>query len=321
MRYWKITITTLFTLGSLLMPLSVTAQSTSASTSGLEVQGLSIDPFLIEIDAAPGDVITRTITLTNTTNEPLNFIASLNDFVPNGTTGQPLFLGANQDADPKFSLSRWISITKQPQFTIPPLGNTEVEFTISIPVDVEPGTHYGGILFGRPSGALDATGSAVQVKAGSIILVKLGRSEERIQIEQFVANKKVYWSGTVNFKTILSNLGNVHAKPKGEITLKNIVGGQSIQLPVNRDANIVLPDSKREFAAQWLPKFVFGRYVAEEVIYYGNPKLELRATTVIWVVPLKQLAIVIVAVVVLFIILRSVVRRYNRMIIRRARGE
>jgi hypothetical protein len=310
-----------------LMPLNVSAQVFStapdpaASQNGLQVQGLSIDPFLIEVNASPGDIVTRTITLTNTTNEPLDFIASINDFVPNGTTGQPLFLGTNVDADPKFSLSQWIVITKQPQFIIPSNGSTTVEFTITIPASVEPGTHYGGILFGRPPGSPDATGSAVQLKAGAIILVKLGQSQESIEIEKLSSDKKIYWGGPINFTTILSNLGNVHSKPKGEITIKNIVGALITQLPINRDANIVLPESKRDFNVQWHQHYAFGRYVAEEVIYYGNPKLELRRSVIIWVVPIKQIIVTVVALALLALVMRWIKKRYDRYIIRRARAK
>ncbi len=290
-----------------LFPINVNAQAPSAlpTTQGLEVQGLSIDPFIFEIDAAPGENISRSITLTNTTNEPLDFIASVNDFVPSGVAGQPLFLAANADADSKFSLSKWISITRQPEFTILPLGDTRVDFDITIPSDVEPGSHYGGILFGRPQGETAITGSAVQHKVGAIIIVRLGSSQESIDIEKYGTQKKVYWHGPIEFKTLITNLGNVHSKPKGEITIRNLVGGQITQLPMNRDAAIVLPESQREFSSIWNPRYAFGRYTAEQIIYYGNPKLEKRVTTVIWVIPVKQLSLGVGLILVVLLILRA----------------
>jgi hypothetical protein len=250
----------------LLMPFSVYAQ-----TPSLQVEGLAITPFIIEIDATPGVTETRKIQLTNTTNEPLPFEASINDFVPNGTTGQPLFLKTNEDADPKFSLSSWVKITKQPEFNISPKANTVIEFTITPPADVEPGTHYGGILFGRPAGVVDQQGSSVQHRAGAIIIVKLGKSQEKIEIESFAAGKSIFQRETINFSTLLKNYGNVHSKPKGEITIRNIINSPLAQIPINRDANIVLPESTREFSSEWKPKLAFGRYTAEAVLYTATP--------------------------------------------------
>ncbi len=311
-------ITILAPMPVFILPVQAQAQSEQQS---LQIEGLAINPFLIEVDAGPGQTVTKQINLANTTDRPLSFVASINDFVPNGTTGQPMFLGTNEDADAKYSLGSWISITKQPQFTIPPNGETTVEFAITIPNDAEPGTHYGGILFGRPAMDLQNTGSAVQHKAGAIVIVKLGQSQEQIAIDEFISNKRVYNDASINFKTILHNPGNVHSKPKGEITIKNIFGKQVAQIPVNRDASIVLPATSREFFSEWQPRWAIGRYSADEIIYYGSPKLELHAKTVFWVLPLKLLVNTFFLVVILAIILYRGLRAYNKYIINRSRNE
>ncbi len=297
-------------------PIGTAAQP--AEQQSLQVEGLAITPFIIEIDAEPGQTINRKISLTNTTQDRLPFVASIHDFVPNGTSGQPLFLPVNQDADPTYSLSRWVRITQQPDFVIPPRGQTEIGFTIEIPSEVEPGTHYGGILFGREASYLNELGSAVQHKAGTIILVKIGKSQEQLELTGFTTDNKLYRSGPVGFKTVLRNNGNVHSKPKGEITIKNLFGGQITQIPINRDANIVLPQATREFTSQWIPKWNIGRYTAEAVLYYGNPKLELRTTEVFWVIPVTELVFSILFLLILGIILYIGIRKYNRYIINRS---
>ncbi len=309
----------------IILPTTYAQQSSTAqppeSQQILQVQGLGINPFIIEIDAEPGDTIEKSISLTNTTDKPLSFLASINDFVPNGTSGQPIFLPTNQDANPKYSLSKWVTVTRQPQFTIPPHASTKVDFAITIPADVEPGTHYGGILFGRPPDNPSSTGTAVQSKAGVIILVRLGHSSEQIAIENFKVQKTFYQITPIEFSTIIRNDGNVHSKAKGEITIRNMVGDQVIQVPINRDANIILPFNKREFISKWNPKFAFGRYTANAVIFYGSPKLELRAKTVFWVMPIKATIIAVLILLILAIIIYRIARRYNRYIINRSRNE
>ena len=308
--------TSIFMVGTaLLLPVKL------LNAQGLQVQGLGIDPFLIELNMSAGETQTQSITLTNTTNESLTFTASINDFVPNGATGQPSFLGADQESESKFSLSRWIKVTRQPEFTIPPQSQTEVEFTVDVPVDAEPGTHYGGILFGQPLGVIPSSGSAVIQKAGAIILVKLGESQENVQIQEFFTQRSVYQRGPVEFLVSLHNFGNVHSKPKGDITIRNIFGSQVAQVPVNPDALIVLPESGRDFSQQWKTNLGFGRYTAEAVLYYGSPKLELQAQTVFWIVPLRELILGVLILLILAIIGYIALRQYNRYIIKHSRDE
>jgi uncharacterized repeat protein (TIGR01451 family) len=302
----------------LLVPNVVMAQAPTllqAPTQSLQVEGLAIDPFIIEVDAEPGQTITKTIALTNTTNAPLTFNASINDFVPNGKTGQPIFLDSAQESDPKYSISRWINIIQQPQFTIPPQDHTEVTFSITIPSDAESGSHYGGILFGRPIGEILNSGSAVQHKAGAIILVRLGQSQEKVQITNFSSRQAVYQHGPIEFLTSINNFGNVHAKPKGDITIRNIWGVAVTQVPVNPDALIVLPEAERDFISQWKNKLGFGRYTAEAILYYGSPKLELRAQTSFWIIPVKEIVIAVFILLILSLVSYFGIRRYNRYVI------
>ena len=66
---------------------------------------------------------------------------------------------------------------------------TEIEITIAVPIDAEVGTHYGGILFGQKVGVVGGNGPQVQHKAGSIILVKLGQSQEKVALNNFFTQK------------------------------------------------------------------------------------------------------------------------------------
>ncbi len=291
----------------------------SQTSKFLEVQGLGVDPFLIEINSTAGSVEQRSITLTNTTDAPLSFIASINDFTPNGTTGQALFLDSDEESDPQYSLSQWLTITKQPNFTIPPHGNTVVEFSIAPPLDAEPGTHYGGILFGQAAGAPVNSEVSVEQKVGAIIIVKLGRSQESVHIESLKTDKGVYYNGPVNFQIELVNDGNVHSKAKGDISIRNIFGRTVKQVPVNRDAQIILPETTRDFTSSWSPKLAFGRYTAEAVLYYGSPKLELHQEVTFWVLPVKEAVIGVMLLLILCIIIYISIKRYNRYIINKSR--
>ena len=296
-------------------PARTLAQQANQPAKSLAVQGLAIDPFLIEADVNPGEKNDYSITLVNTTDHALAFTVSINDFVPNGRTGQPRFLDSTETADPRYALSSWVRITKQPDFTIPPHGQTAVKFSLNPPADAEPGTHYGGILFGQAGASGAGPGSAVEQKVGAIILARLGKSQEKGAISEFFTQHAVYQSLPVDFLLTFHNYGNVHSKPKGDITIRNIFGEEVAQVPVNPDAGIVLPESERDFVSSWRPRWAFGRYTAETIMYYGNPKLEARATTAFWVIPTAPLFYGLLALLLLLALGYFGIKRYNKYII------
>jgi hypothetical protein len=283
----------------------------------LSVQGLAIDPFLIEAAVSPGGKNDYSISLINTTDKPLVFSVSINDFVPNGRTGQPRFLDSEETGDPRFSLSSWIRITKQPDFVIAPRGQTTVKFSIAAPIDAEPGTYYGGILFGQAAQNDPVSGTAVEHKVGAIILVRLGNAQEKGTISEFFSQHGIYQKAPIDLLLSFHNYGNVHSKPKGGITIRNVFGAAVAQVPVNPDAAIVLPESERDFALAWQPWFAFGRYTAEAVLYYGNPKLEARAITSFWVIPVLPLLYILLGLAVLIVAGYFAVKKYNSYIIRK----
>lgn len=294
-------------------------QSEDATQSKvLEVQGLAIDPFLIETEVVPGQTKYYEITVTNTTNAPLSFEVSINDFVTDGRSGQPLFLPPSEKSDPKYSLSQWINITQQPQFTIKPQEQTKINFSITPPVDAELGTHYGGLLFGRPKEPLNEQGTVVQNKAGTIILAKLGKAQEQGVISRFFSQQSWYQTGPYDMILGFHNYGNVHSKPKGSIVVRNIYGQQVADVQVNRDALIVLPETERDFEVSWNPSWAFGRYTAEAIMFYGNPKLEVRAQTVFWVLPVFPILAGLCILIVLGGMVYYGLGRYNKYIIKQA---
>ncbi len=296
-----------------IFPLQLFAQN---SEQRLEVQGLALSPFLIETELEAGDVQLHTITLTNTTNLPLPIEISINDFVPNGETGETVFLNSGEESDPRFSLSSWIRIVNQPDFTIEPGAQTEVQFAIEPPVDAEPGSHYGGLLFSYRPTVLADTSVTVTQKAGVLVIAKLGNANYRATVTSFRAEPSLDYSN-VNFFPSIFNQGNAHIKPKGDVVIENMFGRQVGSVPVNRDANIILPESQRNFQSTWESGWRLGRYTATAILFYGNPKLEIRTTTVFWIVPWQRLLVVISVLVLLGLIGYTSVKRYNRWLVSR----
>lgn len=300
-----------------IVPLGTFAQTNSGQT--LEVQGLALSPFLIETKVEGGKTQKQTIALTNTTSANLPIEISINDFVPVGGGGQAKFLDSTETADSKFSLTSWIKITKQPQFNIPAGAQTTVEFTINPPIDAEPGTHYGGLLFSYRPANLNGTATTVTQKAGVLILVQTGKDDQRGQITSFKAEPSLDFE-SVNFYLSFYNLGNVHLKPKGDINIYNWFGNEVASVPVNRDATIILPENERLFQSQWKTGWRLGRYTATSVLFFGNPKLEARVTTHFWIIPWQRVLLSLSALIVLVFSIGLLLKRYNRWLIKNAKN-
>lgn len=296
----------------------VGSRALAQESESLEFSGLAITPFLIEAELEGGEVSEQKILLTNTTGKKVSYDISINDFIPDEESGQAKFLPTGQDAQAQYSLSSWISITGQPNFSLNPGESSEIKFQITPPKDAEPGTHYGGMLFSVRTSETTVAGSAVVEKVGAIILAKIGRAKEQGNISNMYVDDSA--TGGKNLILQFHNFGNVHLKPKGEIFIHNIFGGQSGNLYVNRDAEIILPETQKEFVSNWKPGvFTFGRYTATAVLYYGNPKIEVRNTISFWILPIKQLMAFLILVFAMVFFGRKGIRRYNKWLIRKAK--
>lgn len=286
----------------------------AATPNTLSEGSLAISPFLIDAVVKPGESQTQSITVSNVTNAPLPIALSINDFVPSGEHGSVRFLESNEQSNPTFSLASWITITTQPEFTIPPKGETKVEFTITVPAEAEPGTHYGGLLFSARGTEAPITGTTIIRKLGALVLVATGKTKLSGKIEQFNTSKSFYTSPNLAFASVFNNTGNVHLAPKGQIAIRNVFGRVIGESYPNKDGQFVLPHTARGFASTFSRSWLFGRYSAELTYSFGNPRLEAKAVAHFWVFPLVPLATGLAILLLLFVIILG----YNRWIRQRA---
>lgn len=298
--------------GALLFhPLLGVAQTTGTA------QGLTISPFLLERQLNKGETLNDTIEVSNTTGRTLPISIVVEDFQPVGDNGQEQFLPAGQ-GDPRYSLSSWITIQNSPKLVLGPNERTNVDFSITPPADAEDGGHYGAIMFSFQGASVN--GSAVQVtqQLGAILLVKLGKVTEDGDIAQFGPEHSFYEYPPVTFTTRFKNTGNVHVQPRGSINIYNMFGKETASVLVNPDALNVLPSSERIFPSTWTSGLGFGLYTAQEKLVYGDSGSLVTASASFWIVPWKIVLAIIIGLFLLLLILRWIIRSYNRRIIRRA---
>ena len=301
-------------LGLFLAPISsIYAQSASAAIDGLE-----ISPALVEVGAVKAKSYSVELKVRNVTKSDLVFDSTVNDFGAKDETGAAnIILDVNSDLPT--SIKSWVS--KIPSFDLNAGEIKSFKVDISVPASAEPGGHYGVIRFaGRSPGVSTNIGQVAS--AGTLLLIRVdGKINEQIDLASFDVTKNggntsaLFESGPLDFVTRFKNTGSVHEKPVGQIEVRDGFGHTVAVVPLNKDAGNVLPGSIRRFESPLNTGWMFGHYTADLSAGYGTTGQAIVRTISFWVIPYKLVLLALVSVATLFYILRSIMRRYNKLII------
>lgn len=284
--------------------------------AGSPAHALSLAPTYYEINAKPGEVVTKAVRVTNDSDEPIVLTHDTTNFVAGaGEQGYPQFTGKQTDVS---TLANWITVNV-PKITIPPRQKVDVPFTIVVPANAEPGGHYAALTWGTSAPAAKE-GSAVDItgQIATLLLVNVaGATTENGQIISFETSGRMtsYQKLPVQFVTKIANTGNVHFKPVGQVTIKNMFGRTVATLPFNivKDGGNVLPKSVRVFETEWKDQFAFGKYTATLDASYGKSGVVSGEYT-FWVVDpiLAMMWGVIALIIVVILILLGVLASRSR---------
>lgn len=278
-------------------------------------EGLTISPPISEPKVKPGESVTQTIRLTNPTAKIIEVYPRTMDFRAKGEGGEPDFYVATADSD-KFSLSKWITYNPT-KIVLTPEQVVEYQYTIKVPTDAEAGGHYGAVFFVSepPKSSTESSKVSIGSMVGSLILVTVpGETIEKGIVDDFVTNLKLYLTGnTVNFSTRISNIGNVHFKPKGNIKVKSAFGGQTTTLTFNEKGGNVLPDTTRKFENSWKYKwYQVGYFKANLSLIYGTSEKTMNATTSFWILPWWFIIVLIILILLIIILVSWLIKRRKK---------
>ena len=267
---------------------------------------ISISPTLFELSTKPGDVVENTLKVINTSDIIQSYEMEIKPFVGN-ELGQAKIVA---DDDTTYFLKNWVKITPQ-QFTLSAKQIQVVTFTISVPIDAEPGGQYGSILASLVNKSeVSGTGAVTKSKVGTLVLVAVaGDISYSAYLKDFSVAKKRFERSPITFNTRIHNNSTVHIKPKGFITLTNIFGQKAGTLDF--DQKNILPKSDRLLTQSYDQPLKVGRYVATLNLLYGDKGDQLSSRLVFYVLPLWLiiLSVILIVLIVLLIILTTKLRR------------
>ena len=110
-----------------------------ASASPLPV---SIDTLYVNVTASPGDHLARSFKFWNGTDAFLPLHLQAADFAAQGEEGQIVVDGEEDAAN---SLRTWVK-PEIPDLFVAPKQEITLDFTIDVPTNADPGSHWGTLL-------------------------------------------------------------------------------------------------------------------------------------------------------------------------------
>ena len=265
--------------------------------------GLTAIPPRVEITVKPGEVVTQEIKIRNESKEEKSIETFLRDFIVTDDLGTPLqFEKITDQSSNRWAASAWISVSPA-VYKLKPGETKSLMLTIMAPDDALPGGHYGMVLHTSNNDiSITQSGAAVQKNVGSLIYITVpGDITQNASVKEFSAPKFSEY-GPIDFRTVITNLSDVHITPAGAINVYNTFGLKSAQ--INLDNTNIFPGTSREFINTLNRKLMLGRYKAQINASYGTTGQLLTATIFFWVIPYKLIALLLAIIIIIFLIIK-----------------
>jgi hypothetical protein len=292
-----------------------------------EPQGLNatVSPTVIEVSDAPGDTITGKFRLRNNQADPLSLTIHVDKLNP--TEDGRVSPATPRSEDTYIS---WLEFNKN-TFTAPAREWTDISYTLKIPNEAAFGYYYA-IRITQNAKTQTSTNTTVlgEIVIPLLLEVKKDGAKREVKLIDFKADQSINEYLPVSFTTTVENTGNIHSKPRGNIFIRSSSGHDISLLEVNEGLGSVLPASKRSFTSLWadgflvkgedglkinwnkLTDFRIGKYTANLLLVYdsGQRDIALEKSTSFWVIPYTALAVIAITLVILFFIIRFLLKLY-----------
>lgn len=235
---------------------------------------VTVSPVFYDLTAKPGSSIGGRVRLRNNTGSVLPIKIEVKK-LGGDENGDLTIQNAPDDTN------SWFEV-KNPTLNAPPAEWITVPFTITVP-DTAAYGYYWALSFTQDS-TTGKTVTGAKVNASIVVPVLLNVSKDGAKtdgkITEFSTDTGWYEYLPVDFKTVFSNTGNVHIRPKGNIFIKDWLERSVATLDVNPNQGAILPGTKKEFTTPWNDSFAWyenktnnGKPVLDK---NGKPERELK---------------------------------------------
>lgn len=304
------------------------------------VQAITVVPPRIELEGDPGTTVQGEFKVINESASPQIYYTQVENFEAKDETGTPQFVQSKEGLAVWTEVDSAVNIAGGEKKAIP--------FSINIPANAEPGGYFASIFVRTTPPPTQGGEVSIGARLGTLLLVRVnGDIQEGVDILEFGSKtkKKVFTSLPIEFYYRFQNIGADRVKPKGEVIVKNTIGMKAKILSANKSEGSVLPRSIRRFEMEWinagggqedpsavvppqheggffsqakyqLSHFAFGMYTANLDITFGEDNNSARETFRFFVLPWQLLVLVLLSLIIIFVVVRFLLKRYNQYIIK-----
>lgn len=268
---------------------------------------VDITPVLIDLKGKSRDIFKETITLTNNTDHKMELYPSVNNVL--AADGQQQFTTAHDVAEQSGSLANWIELSRG-VIELAPGEKRVVDFIIRIDLRANPGVYHAAISFAEGWARPDAK---TNPPAGPVMINLEVESDVRevMQLNKFSSDNMVFTGDDVLFNYQLQNIGNQELQPTGEIRIYDRRGTEVAAVDVNREGKTVSPDQTAQLASVWSAAKGFGKFKAMLTVNYGKGQTAaVQDTVYFWIIPWKQLLMILSGVLAAVVILMVYFHRW-----------
>lgn len=247
--------------------------------------GISITPFLQQIQIEPGDIAKSfNVTVGNQTESIQEITLSGRDFGSLNDTGGLILEGSKGGYSQKYGLASWLTVG-QDTVVLQPHESKTLDATIENRTSLQPGGHYGAIVatIGNPD--QQATDKVVinQQLMALVLVTKVGGEHYDLRLKRIEQNGNwLHLPNTVKLR--FQNPGNVHVVPRGLVELKSPNGTVLSRGVVNDESAIILPETFREIPVTMTPvdKALPLPGIYRLVVTYRYDGFSYSATKTVW---------------------------------------
>lgn len=343
----------LFVVGLLALFLAITFASPLLAQTN-EGLNLTVSPPVIELNAKPGDTVKERFRVRNNQNNPVDLGIDVKKLSSDSTSGEPI--PAEPTKEDEFV--SWLTVDPS-NVNVKPNEWQDVNFTLKIPENAAYGYYYVLRIHPTQKENIKGSGTSVQGQVLVVVLLNVVKDGAKAKAELVSFTPSVFVSEyvPVTFTAKISNTGNVHVKPAGNIFIRSFHQKDIAILDINSGRQTVLPGGTRTFTSTWddgfivrepvtengiqkmdkngkpvtrltinwdkLTHFRIGPYTATLLMVYDDGKRDatIEGTATFWLIPYTAIAVILVGVVILFFVVRFLLAWYVRRAIRNTKKQ
>jgi len=279
---------------------------------------VKVQPSTVEEALDPGAIAEGELTVTNQNGGRQTYFIGTRNITGMDINGRPDF-SDTPSTDPLEAAS-WIKPLRD-SFALEVDESATVPYRIEVPNNASPGSYYAAIFVTREAETTTESGAGVGFNVAALFNIRItGDAIEGLKIAEFYTDNSFYSKPHVLFTTVIENTGTVHQRPKGIVTIVDMLGNEVDKMRVNKQAGGVMPHMKRSFEETWdNDSFSFGKYTATLSVVYGETSQEtLTRKMSFWIVPIKEVGILFGSIALLIICVLYLLRAYVRRQLRKA---